>query len=205
MGGRAEEQIGRAVQALVKRDEQIAEQVIADDATIDQDEIGIDELAFLILARRQPVASDLRFVMLALKVVTDLERIGDLAVNIAKRVRDLSRFPVSPMQDRIELLAQRVLGALQLALDAFVHADAERAEKVIEGDRDIDALNMHVIADVISGGDAEDVHAVARALALSSVSRYLERIGDHATNIAEMVIYFVRGRDVRHHWPRPRG
>ncbi|HEX9104214.1 MAG TPA: phosphate signaling complex protein PhoU, partial [Polyangia bacterium] len=205
MGGRAEEQIGRAVQALVKRDEALADQVIADDQAIDQAEIGIDELAFLILARRQPVASDLRFVMLALKVVTDLERIGDLAVNIAKRVRDLARFPVSPMQDRIELLATRVLGALQTALDAFVHADAERAEKVIEGDRDIDALNMHVIADVISGGDAADVHAVARALALSSVSRYLERIGDHATNIAEMVIYFVRGRDVRHHWPRPRG
>jgi phosphate transport system protein len=205
MGGRAEEQIGRAVQALVKRDEALAAEVIADDQAIDEAEIGIDELAFLILARRQPVASDLRFVMLALKVVTDLERIGDLAVNIAKRVRDLARFPVSPMQDRIELLATRVLGALQLALDAFVHADAERAEKVIDGDRDIDALNMHVIADVISGGDAEDVHAVARALALSSVSRYLERIGDHSTNIAEMVIYFVRGRDVRHHWPRPRG
>ena len=205
MGGRAEEQIGRAVQALIKRDEALAEQVVADDEAIDQAEIGIDELAFLILARRQPVASDLRFVMLAVKVVTDLERIGDLAVNIAKRVRDLARFPPSPMQDRIELLATRVLGALQMALDAFVHADAERAEKVIEGDRDIDALNMHVIADVISGGEAEDVNAVARALALSSVSRYLERIGDHSTNIAEMVIYFVRGRDVRHHWPRPRG
>ena len=205
MGGRAEEQIGRAVQALIRRDEVLAEQVVADDEIIDQAEIGIDELAFLILARRQPVASDLRFVMLAVKVVTDLERIGDLAVNIAKRARDLARFPPSPMQDRIELLATRVLGALQMALDAFVHADAERAEQVIEGDRDIDALNMHVIADVISGGDAEDVNAVARALALSSVSRYLERIGDHSTNIAEMVIYFVRGRDVRHHWPRPRG
>jgi phosphate transport system protein len=205
MGGRAEEQIGRAVQALIKRDDTLAQEVIADDEAIDQAEIGIDELAFLILARRQPVASDLRFVMLALKVVTDLERIGDLAVNIAKRVRDLSRFPPSPMQDRIELLATRVLGALQMALDAFVHADAERAEKVIEGDRDIDALNMHVIADVISGGDPDDINAVARALALSSVSRYLERIGDHATNIAEMVIYFVRGRDVRHHFPRPRG
>ncbi len=205
MGGRAEEQIGRAVQALVKRDDSLAQAVIADDAAIDEDEIGIDELAFLILARRQPVASDLRFVMLALKVVTDLERIGDLAVNIAKRVRDLSRFAVAPMQERIELLASRVLGALQLALDAFVHADAERAEKVIEGDRDIDALNMHVIADIVGSGDPDDINGVARALALSSVSRYLERIGDHATNIAEMVIYFVRGRDVRHHWPRPRG
>jgi phosphate transport system protein len=204
MGGRAEEQISRAVQALVKRDEVQAQQVIEDDNTIDQDEIGIDELAFLILARRQPVASDLRFVMLALKVVTDLERIGDLAVNIAKRVRDLVRFPPSAMQERLELLAQRVLGALQLALDAFVHGDAERAEKVIDGDRDIDALNMHVIADLVSG-DSEDARDMARSLALSSVSRYLERIGDHATNIAEMVIYFVRGRDVRHHWPKARG
>jgi phosphate transport system protein len=119
-------------------------------------------------------------------------------------VSDLSRFAPSEAQARIAELSSRVLGALQLALDAFVHADAERAERVIEGDRDIDALNMHVIADVISG-DGGDVAAVARALALSSVSRYLERIGDHATNIAEMVIYFVRGRDVRHHWPRPRG
>jgi phosphate transport system protein len=205
MGGRAEEQIARAVKALIDRDETAAQRVIEDDTTIDQDEITIDELAFLILARRQPVASDLRFVMLAVKVVTDLERIGDLAVNIAKRVRDLSRLPVSDLQERLETLAQRVLGALQLALDAFVHADPERAERVIDGDRDIDAINMHVIADVISGGDPMDANAVARALALSSVSRYLERIGDHATNIAEMVIYFVRGRDVRHHWPRPRG
>ena len=204
MGGRAEQQIGRAVQAMVKRDDAIAQQVIDDDEKIDQDEIGIDELAFLILARRQPVASDLRFVMLALKVVTDLERIGDLAVNIAKRQKDLSRYPVAAAQTRIETLAQRVLAALQLALDAFVHADAERAEQVIEGDREIDSINTGVIADIISL-DVDDNNVVARSLALSSVSRYLERIGDHATNIAEMVIYFVRGRDVRHHWPRPRG
>lgn len=203
MGGRAEQQIGRAVQAMVKRDTAIAQQVIDDDEKIDEDEIGIDELAFLILARRQPVASDLRFVMLALKVVTDLERIGDLAVNIAKRVKDLSRYPVAAAQGRIEVLAQRVLAALQLALDAFVQADAERAEQVIEGDREIDTINTGVIADIISL-DVDDNNVVARSLALSSVSRYLERIGDHATNIAEMVIYFVRGRDVRHHWPLPR-
>src|SRR5438105_9138524 len=128
MGGRAEQQIATAVDALLKQDDHIAAQVISEDVKIDQDEIAIDELAFLILARRQPMASDLRFVMLAVKIVTDLERIGDLAVNIAKRARDLMRFPVSPMQDRIELLAQRVLGALQLALDAFVHGDADRAE-----------------------------------------------------------------------------
>jgi phosphate transport system protein len=202
MGGRAEQQIARAVESLRARDENIAQQVIDDDQTIDEDERTIDELAFLILARRQPVASDLRFVMLAVKVVTDLERIGDLAVNIAKRVKDLVRLPASPMQERLELLAERVLGALQLALDAFVHADAERAEKVIDGDRDIDALNMHVITDLLAN-DTEDMRHLARSLALSSVSRYLERIGDHATNIAEMVIYFVRGRDIRHHWRKP--
>jgi phosphate transport system protein len=202
MGGRAEQQIARAVESLRARDENIAQQVIDDDQTIDEDERGIDELAFLILARRQPVASDLRFVMLALKVVTDLERIGDLAVNIAKRVKDLVRLPASPMQERLELLAERVLGALQLALDAFVHADAERAEKVIDGDKDIDALNMHVITDLLAN-ETEDMRHLARSLALSSVSRYLERIGDHATNIAEMVIYFVRGRDIRHHWRKP--
>jgi phosphate transport system protein len=198
MGGRAEQQISFAIQALVQHDDRVAQQVIADDAQIDRDEIAIDELAFLILARRQPVASDLRFIMLAMKIVTDLERIGDLAVNIAKRERDLRRYAPTPTQDRIEPLAQRVLTALQMALDAFVNADASLAEKVIAGDRDIDALNMHVIADVLSGG-VESAQDVGRALALSSISRYLERIGDHATNIAEMVIYFVRGRDVRHH------
>jgi phosphate transport system protein len=201
MGGRAEQQIEQAVEALLKNDDQIAAQVINEDAKIDQDEIAIDELAFLILARRQPMASDLRFLMLALKIVTDLERIGDLAVNIAKRERDLKRYPPSPTQDRIAPLAQRVLGALHMALDAFVNADAHMAVKVIAGDRDIDALNMHVIADVLSGGAQETMSAqeMGRALAISSVSRYLERVGDHATNIAEMVIYFVRGRDVRHH------
>jgi phosphate transport system protein len=197
MGGRAEQQISRALQALSRRDDTLAAHVINEDQRIDQDEKEIDELAFLILARRQPVASDLRFLMFAVKIVTDLERIGDLAVNIAKRERDIARFPPSPMFPRIELLAQKVLGALQAALDAFASEDADRAQQVIDGDREIDALNMHVIADVLSAG-TEDVTAVARSLALSSVSRYLERIGDHATNIAEMVIYFVRGRDVRH-------
>jgi phosphate transport system protein len=198
MGGRAEQQISRAMQALSRRDDALAAQVIAEDERIDKDEKEIDELAFLILARRQPVASDLRFIMFAVKIVTDLERIGDLAVNIAKREKDISRFAPSDAFPRMELLAQKVLGALQGALDAFVNDDADRAEQVISGDVEIDALNMHVIADVLASG-AGSVQDVSRSLALSSVSRYLERVGDHATNIAEMVIYFVRGSDVRHH------
>src|SRR5262249_21568405 len=100
MGGRAERQIARAVDALVKRDEDLVAQVIAEDGRVDQDEVEIDELAFLILARRQPVASDLRFVMFAMKIVTDLERIGDLAVNIAKRERDLVKYEPAPEQAR---------------------------------------------------------------------------------------------------------
>ncbi len=203
MGGRAEQQLSRALESIVERNDTTAQRVIQDDTKIDQDEIDIDEIAFLILARRQPVASDLRFVMLALKVVADLERIGDLAVNIAKRARDLNRFQPLPL-DRMQLLAKKVLGALTGALDAFTQADAVKAEQVIADDVEIDSLNMHLIADMISAG-AENAQEIARLLAVSSVSRYLERIGDHATNICEMVIYFVRGRDVRHHLtPHPR-
>jgi phosphate transport system protein len=200
MAGRAERQIARAIESLTHRDDRIAEQVIAEDERIDQDEVDIDEMAFLLLARRQPVASDLRFVMLALKVVTDLERIGDLAVNIAKREQNLSRYPPSPALPEIESLADKVMGALRRALDAFVHADADTAEEVIRDDASIDRLNTNIIATILSDENMS-AHDLARSLAVSSVSRYLERIGDHATNIAEMVIYAVRGRDVRHHLP----
>jgi phosphate transport system protein len=197
MGGRAEQQIGLAITALVDRDDERANKVIDGDERIDLDEREIDELAFAVIARRQPVASDLRFVILALKIVTDLERIGDLAVNIAKRSRDLARLDPSPAETRLVELAQRVRTALKDALDAFAHSDAERAERVIADDREIDALNMHLIADVISA-PADGARGFARSLAISSISRYLERIGDHATNVAEMVIYSLRGRDVRH-------
>jgi phosphate transport system protein len=202
MGGRAEQQMGLALAALIDRDDERASQVIDGDERIDLDEREIDELAFAVIARRQPVASDLRFVILALKIVTDLERIGDLAVNIAKRSRDLARLDPSPAEARLVELAQRVRTALKDALDAFAHSDVERAERVIENDREIDVLNMHLIADVISA-PADGARGFARSLAISSISRYLERIGDHATNVAEMVIYSLRGRDVRH--PSGRG
>ncbi len=202
MTQRADEQVARAVQVLSQRDAAESARVISNDEVLDSDEVGIDELAFLILARRQPVASDLRFVMAVLKVVTDVERIGDLAVNIAKRARDLIRFERQPVVGRIERLAGEVRGALCSALDALVTADAEKARAVIERDVEIDALNAEVIQEIISG-PADTQEALACALALSSVSRYLERIGDHSTNVAEMVIYFVVGRDVRHHLVEP--
>jgi phosphate transport system protein len=197
MGGRAEQQIAAAVSALAERDELRASRVVDGDVRIDLDEREIDELAFAVIARRQPVASDLRFLVFALKIVTDLERIGDLAVNIAKRSRDLMRLDPSPTEGRLIELATRVRAALKAALDAFANSDADAAERVIAGDREIDAINMHLIADTISA-PAEGSRAFARALATSSISRYLERIGDHATNIAEMVIYSLRGHDIRH-------
>jgi phosphate transport system protein len=198
MGGRAERSIERAVEALVRRDDRLAGQVITEDARIDLDEVEIDELAFDVLARRQPVASDLRFVMLALKIVTDLERIGDLSANIAKRERQLALYPPSPMLPELEALARLTMAALRRVLDAFVHADADAAERVIREDAQIDAGNNRIISALLSD-DGLRAGDLARALAVTSVSRYLERIGDHATNVAEMVIYFVRGRDVRHH------
>jgi phosphate transport system protein len=197
MGGRAEQQIAAAMAALVERDEIRAQRVVEGDARIDQDEREIDELAFALIARRQPVASDLRFIICALKIVTDLERIGDLAVNIAKRARDLARLDPSSSEPRLVELAARVRGALKEALDAFADSDADRADRVIVGDREIDALNLHLIADTIAQPD-DGARGFARSLAISSISRYLERIGDHATNVAEMVIYALRGRDVRH-------
>ena len=198
MGGRAEQQIVKAVDALVRRDDALAASVIEDEVKIDQDEIDIDEFAFLILAKRQPVASDLRFVMLALKVVTDLERIGDMAVNIAKREREITVPAEAPLLQDLKELAERVRRALRLALDSFMNADPVTAENVIRDDTEIDHLNVQFISTLLSGKHMDAAES-ARVLTLSSVSRYLERIGDHATNIAEMVIYYVRGRDVRHH------
>lgn len=173
------------------------EEVIDADRQIDQDEVDIDHLAFLVLMRRQPVASDLRFIMLALKVVTDVERIGDLAANIARRSRELRGYRPVSLLEQLAQLSSRVQAALRQAIDAFQHRDVGAARSVILGDLVIDRLNGAVFAGIIAQG-ANDALGVARALALSSVSRYLERIGDHAKNIAEMVIYLVQGRSVRH-------
>lgn len=201
MGGRAEQAIIRAMDSILRRDDALAARVIDEDMRIDQDEIEIDELALLVLAKRQPVASDLRFVMLALKIVTDLERIADLAVNIAKRGRDLQESSPSGSLPELRELGGRVQQALRQALDAFVNADAVTAENVIRDDTEIDHLNAQLIEGLLSP-EHPDRGDHARLLAISSISRYLERVGDHATNIAEMVIYYVRGRDVRHHQER---
>jgi phosphate transport system protein len=197
MGTRAEEQIALAMKALADRDDEIARHVIKSDATIDKDENEIDELALQILATRQPVASDLRFITMSLKFVIDVERIGDLATGIAKRALELNRLP--PLDSKVDLhkmatLAQRNLHA---ALDAFVKKDADAAAAVITADVEIDKLNASLFAELIAHV-ATDPATVTRVLPLTSVCRYLERIGDHIKNLAEEVIYMVKATDVRH-------
>jgi phosphate transport system protein len=197
MGGRAERQIVLAMRAFDERDSTLAETVMANDDEIDKDELDIDELAQAILATRQPVASDLRFITMSLKFVTDLERIGDLAANIAKRALELNRAaPVQPFVD-FSKLAEEVMKNLRHALDSFVSRDADRAAQVIDRDEEIDRLNARIFEELINRVATRPEEA-PRIIPLTSIARSLERIGDHAKNLAEEVVYMVRGRDVRH-------
>ena len=197
MGERAARQIALAMKALADKDDDLARDVIKNDAQIDRDENDVDELALQILATRQPVASDLRFITMALKFVVDLERIGDLACGIAKRALELNRLP--SLEPRIDLtkLAALVQKNLQAALDAFVRKDADSATAVITADAEIDKLNASLFAELIAHV-ATDPATVTRVLPLTSVCRYLERVGDHVKNLAEEVVYMVRATDVRH-------
>lgn len=203
MGGRCEQQITRAMEALDERDVAMAKQVIEADHEIDKDEIDCDELAFQILATRQPVASDLRLITMSLKLVTDLERIGDLAAGIAKRAVELNPLPrLEPSVD-LNPLAALVQKNLHAALDAFVAKNADQATAVIEADRNIDKLNASLFAELLAHV-ATDPASVTRVLPLTSVCKYLERIGDHVKNLAESVVYMVRATDVRHRpLPKP--
>jgi len=197
MGVRCEQQITLAMRAVTERDDALARQVVDNDQLIDQDEIANDELALQILATRQPVASDLRFITMALKLVTDLERIGDLAAGIARRALELNRVP--PLAIGVDLLrlAGLVHDNLRAALDSFLTQNADRATDVIQADREIDRQNASLFAQLLAHV-ATDPATVTRVLPLTSVCRCLERIGDHVKNLAEAVVYMVRARDVRH-------
>jgi len=197
MGERAAQQIAAAMRALENKDDDLAREVIKADVQIDRDENEVDELALQILATRQPVASDLRFLTMSLKFVVDLERIGDLAVGIAKRALELNRLPA--LEPRVDLpqLATLVQKNLHAALDSFVKRDPDRATAVIQADVEIDKLNASLFAELIAHV-ATDPATVTRVLPLTSVCRYLERVGDHVKNLAEEVVYMVKATDVKH-------
>src|SRR3954469_19424303 len=197
MAGRAAGQIAMAMRALADQSDDLAQQVIRADAAIDADENEIDHAAMQILATRHPVASDLRFVTMSLKFVIDVERIGDLAAGIARRALELNRLP--PLEARGDLtnLATMVQKNLHLVIDSFVRGDADQAASVIRADVEIDRLNASLFAQLMAHV-AADPATVTRVLPLSSVCRYLERIGDHVKNLAEEVIFMVEATDVRH-------
>ena len=197
MGALVESSIHCSVQALVDRDERLARRVIEDEQRIDQMQLDVDALATRLLALNQPVARDLRLLIMALKLNTDLERMGDLAVNIAERALLLISIPqVKPLVDTTRM-ASLVEDMLHRSLDAFVNRDADLAEQILPADADVDALRDSIYAELVDLMQS-DPAAVKPAISLMFVARNLERIADHTTNIAEDVIFLVRGVDVRH-------
>ncbi|WP_223644893.1 phosphate signaling complex protein PhoU [Corallococcus sp. EGB] len=201
MGAKVEALIAQSTKALTDRDSTLAEKVVGADREVNRLEVDIDDLCRRILALRQPAASDLRLITTALKIVTDLERIGDLAVNIAERAMDLNQVPpLAPYVDTPKL-AELAQQQVKMALDAFVSGDAAKAEDVLKGDDLLDALFLKIFNELLAYM-MEDSRNIRRATALMFIAKHLERIGDHALNVAEMVIYMVRGKDVRH--PRSR-
>lgn len=197
MGGKVERMIAGSITALVERDTDLAQRIIDSDHEINTMEVGIDEKCLELLALRQPAARDLRFITLALKIVTDMERIGDQCANIAKRVRELNQEPLLKPYIDIPRMAQWTETMLKEALDAFVRGDDELAIKVCNDDNFVDDLNVQIQRELLSYM-IEDPSTISRGMKLNYISKNLERIADHATNIAEMVIFMVKGKDIRH-------
>jgi len=197
MGGKVEIMISNSIKALVDRDSDLADRTIASDHEVNHLEVLIDEKCLEVLARRQPAARDLRFITLALKIVTDLERIGDQCGSISSRVKELNEEP--PLKPYIDLprLAESARQMVRESLDAFVRGDEQLAMKVCENDQFVDDLNIQIQRELLTYM-IEDPSTIRRAMKLNYISKYLERIADHATNVAEMVIFMVKGKDIRH-------
>jgi phosphate transport system protein len=202
MGGLAEERVRAAVQGLVTRDPSLFEKVLLGDEPINQLHIEVDNRCFRLLALHQPMATDLRAIVAAVKINTDLERVGDLAVNIAEAgTRYISHPPVKKLID-IPQMGEIAQSMLRDSLDAFVKRDTALAHQVLNEDDRLDSLKTQVFRDLLTYM-LKDQTTVEPALDLILVSRHLERIGDHATNVAEDVIFMVSALDVRHHPPAP--
>ncbi|HET6412917.1 MAG TPA: phosphate signaling complex protein PhoU [Anaeromyxobacter sp.] len=200
MGGLVEAAIANGVRAVIQRDAALARQVKIKDREINRIEMEVDRACLRLLALRQPAGSDLRFITTALKIVTDLERMGDLAKDVAKRAIELAQSPqapaLRPMHD-LTRLADLCEAQLKLALDAFVTLDVDKADQVLHGDFALDAT-YHNIFNSLLASMMEDPRVIRRATAVLFAAKHLERFGDHAVNLAEMVVYMVRGIDIRH-------
>ncbi len=197
MGGLVERQIAEAIESLVSRDSDHARAVIKNDEEVNRMDVSNDEQCIRLLALHQPTASDLRFITTGLKITTDLERIGDNAVNICERALELNEVPqLKPYVD-LPRMAEVAQSMVKDSIDAFMRNDVELSRQVIERDDEVDALNYQIYRELLSYM-AEDPHTIGAATRLLFISKYLERIADHSTNIAEMVVFMVNGKVVRH-------
>jgi len=196
MGGLVEKAIRRSMKSLLEYDPKRARKVIARDQAINALEVEIDEMTRNILALRQPAASDLRFIIATIKIVTDLERTGDLAEGIAERTIQSEDHPLTHASS-LEAMADLIIAQIKTALDAFSRADVDLALSVIGNDKKVNRLHKTLQRENITYM-LEDPREISAGISCSSVAKNLERIGDHAVNIAEMVIYMVKGHDVRH-------
>jgi len=197
MGGLVEDQIRRVMRALIERDDALAQEVIDRDRRVNALDVEVDEKCVELLALHQPTAGDLRFITTAMKIVTDLERIGDQAVNIAQRAIELNREPQLKPYIDLPRMADKAGQMVKESLDAFVSRDTGLARRVCGEDEVVDALKEQVFRELLTFM-MEDARTIPRAIRLILISRFLERVADHATNIAEMVIYMVEGKMVRH-------
>ena len=200
LGATVEDAIGQSIRALLERDSALAEGVIANDDVIDRMELDIDEATVELIAKMQPTAVDLRFVAAVMKVTPDLERIGDLAVDVCERAIELNREPLlKPLVDlpRLATIAQEMV---RQALDSFVRRDPALARAVIARDDEADALTEAIFRELLEYM-VEDSRNVSRAIRLTFIGKYFERIADSATNICEMVVYLVEGKVIKHAGP----
>ncbi len=200
MGSLVEDQIRNALVALVERDEALAQQVIENDHKVNTFDVEIDELALDALVRYQPVAKDLRFVTTAMKISTELERMSDLAENICERAIELNEEPQLKPYIDIPHMAERARIMVKESLDAFVKMDSALARKVIHDDDFVDNLTEQLFRELLSFM-MENPKTISRAIRLSFIAKYIERLGDHATNVAELVVYLVEGKIIRHTIP----
>jgi len=197
MGGLVEDQIRRVMKALLERDDATAQEVIERDRQVNSYDVEVDEQCVSLLALYQPAAGDLRFITTAMKIVTDLERIGDQAVNIAQRVLELNREPQLKPYIDLPRMAEKAQRMVKESLDAFVVRDTALARQVCGEDSEVDLLKEQIFRELLTFM-MEDPRTIPRAIRLILISRFIERVADHATNIGEMVVYLVEGKMVRH-------
>lgn len=200
MASHAAGSVTNAIKALTERDDDLARQVKTDDSILDTFEKEIDEMAISLLALKAPLASDLRLITIAMKISHDLERVGDEATTIGRRALELNQEPQLKPYIDIPRMAEMGLQMLREAIDAFVNRDPAKARAIIPRDKEVDALNKQLHRELVSFV-IENPSTITRSLNLMVISKSLERIADHATNVAEEVVYLYEGRDIRHSAP----